>query len=432
MKPIYSLKIDGFTLDMDGITHIFSFFIFIVCTLIMNLLARKSSNLIDDLRKRESYLLLLNNFYFNLNKRSTINIINDLVSSLNNYFNYDFIYAEVSNGDISRYYPTKNSLSKPDLKALEWCLKNKTPCGPSTNEFSLLEWYFEPFIIRDQVYAIIAINIPSKSCLNKLENDKPLFRPIFNQAISILLKKKLEQEEKHTAILREQEKLQRALLSSVSHDLKTPLASIIGSISSIISYNDKFSTSDQLEILQIALDESNRLRGYIDNVVQMLKVESGALKVNIQTIDTFDFINGVYEISKERFIDAKIELDIQFDKGHVSHFDENLIEQVLFNVIENAVKFSKDIKEVKLKAAFKNSNLRFEIIDSGIGIDPKDINDIFNIFYRIEKSDHYTKGSGFGLSVCKGIIELHRGKIYAKSSGMNLGTSMVIELPQPF
>lgn len=210
------------------------------------------------------------------------------------------------------------------------------------------------------------------------------------------------------------------MLSSVSHDLKTPLASIMGSLSSLKSYKDSFSEVQKDEMLDIAVSESKRLDSYIDNVIQMLKVESGSLSLKISEVESDYFMNDVQQICSRLYpnIDIKMILPKTSFKFEC---DEILLKQVILILVDNAAKFAKDndpIVAISLRLKNNNSYV-FDVVDNGVGLSQKDLDSVFTIFHRLDKKDSYTKGNGLGLSICKGIVDAHHGSIKVYSEGDN-------------
>lgn len=141
-------------------------------------------------------------------------------------------------------------------------------------------------MIENRVLGVIAIYLSSETAVERITTDSVILSSMLSHISHILLKRNLEKEEKKSLLLDEQRRLQKSMLSSVSHDLKTPLASIMGALSSIKSYKDSFNPEQQVEMLDLALTESKRLDSYIDNIIQMLKVDSGKLSLNIQNVNS--------------------------------------------------------------------------------------------------------------------------------------------------
>lgn len=342
-----------------------------------------------------------------------------------------FVFLSVSDGELdSAAFPQYPNFNQKELAAAKWSFKYKDSCGKGTNTFAGLDWAVEPLVIENRVLGVIAIYLSSETAVERITTDSVILSSMLSHISHILLKRNLEKEEKKSLLLDEQRRLQKSMLSSVSHDLKTPLASIMGALSSIKSYKDSFNPEQQVEMLDLVLTESKRLDSYIDNIIQMLKVDSGKLSLNIQNVNSNFFLTEiqetcarVYNKQKFRFIMPKEPFEIELDPV--------LFQQVILNLIDNAVKFTCDFeKEIiislkRKKAAF----CLFEVQDKGIGLRESDMEKIFTIFHRIEKRDSYTHGNGLGLAICKGIVTAHNGKIRVYSDGEGKGSVFKITLP---
>ncbi|WP_162902181.1 sensor histidine kinase [Facilibium subflavum] len=389
----------------------------------------KSRTSLKSLQKREQTLSMLYDFAKQITHANNSQDFREIfLESLTRYFHYDFVFITANNSEMGAPFPQHPHFNQKEWVAARWCWQHKSPCGMSTQTFSGVNWYFEPLLIEQRLLGIMAIYIKYPSSIEKFMNEQLILKSMFSQISNLLLKRSLEQEERKLSIVSEQEKLQKSLLSSVSHDLKTPLASIMGTLSSVVNYSDVFAQKDINEMLGIALSESKRLDHYIDKVIQMLKVESGALKLNKQSIAVVDLIQDLKTISQQRYPDWHFVFTTS-DKQVCLVADNVLLQQVLLNLIDNAVKFSPKDSRIEIDFSRQKTHSIIRVCDQGAGIDPDDLQKIFNVFYRIEKKDSYTKGHGLGLAVCKGIIEAHGGQIKAISQGHNQGTCFQITLP---
>jgi two-component system sensor histidine kinase KdpD len=420
-----------FNFTIGTFSQVLTFFIFIFVVLLISQLTARSRLSLIALKDKEARLSMLYNFSkklskYNMNK----DFIKVIVDTLSLNFKYKFVFIDVTNDAFFlRTYPDKYDFNEKEIIAARWVWQHKSICGATTNTFSGLQWYFEPFLVDDRIFGIISIYMGNKEDEINFSSDYLMIKQMLIQASQLLLKQFLENEEHKFKSLEWKQKLQKSMLSSVSHDLKTPLASIMGSVSSVISYRDKFSEKDQKEILEIAYKESQRLDKYVDNIMQMLKLESQGAFLNKQLIDIERFIKEVQEICKARFPQEKI-LFLEIRNPFIFSGDSILLQQVLLNIIANSVKFSiSNQSSIVISIEKGMSNFHICIKDQGIGIKEEDLEKIFTIFYRIHKEDTYSKGNGLGLAICKGIIEAHNGNIIASSKGENKGTNIKITIP---
>lgn len=212
-------------------------------------------------------------------------------------------------------------------------------------------------------------------------------------------------------LLREKEKLQSVLLSSVSHDLRTPLASITGTLSGLLHQPDMDPATRQ-ELVETAYGESSRLNQLVGNLLDMTRLEAGAAKVSLESCEVQDLVGAALNLfPKNRLESYKIKT--HFDAGLPEvKMDFTLMMKVLMNLIDNALKYSPEGSQIDIQAKMTDEGFCLEILDEGPGIPEKDLRKVFEKFYRVENR---TIGTGLGLSICKGIVEAHHGKITAEN-----------------
>jgi two-component system sensor histidine kinase KdpD len=217
-------------------------------------------------------------------------------------------------------------------------------------------------------------------------------------------------------------------LSSVSHDLRTPLVSILGSATTLASMDDNLTPSSRKELVTTILDESERLNRFVQNLLDMTRLGYGALQPKREWYD-------LRELSGR----AMKQLSKGLDKRHVTvdmpaslplvHIDPVLIEQVFVNILDNATKYTAEGGEILLEAVPGNGDMTIRVSDDGVGIPPEARNAVFDIFYRVRAKDSQIAGTGLGLSICRGIIEAHGGRIAAKDSPFGKGITIEVTLP---
>jgi two-component system sensor histidine kinase KdpD len=224
----------------------------------------------------------------------------------------------------------------------------------------------------------------------------------------------------------EKEKLLSLLLSSVSHDLRTPLVSITGTLSRLLEHT-ALDEDTRRELIETAYEESERLNHLVGNLLDMTRVESGALKISPRPCEVRDLIGvSLQQFSKQQLNGRNIRIQVAEDLPEVS-MDYALMMKVLGNVIENALKYSPPGSPLEIRASRARDRLLFEILDQGFGIPDKERARIFEKFYRVQ-GPRKIPGTGLGLSICKGIVEAHGGMMWAEKNSPE-GTKVVITLP---
>jgi len=222
------------------------------------------------------------------------------------------------------------------------------------------------------------------------------------------------------------EKLQSALLNSISHDLRTPLSSVTGSLSALLDNDAGLDDTTRKELLETAFTESDRLNRLVGNLLDMTRMEAGALQINRQACELRDVLGVTLEQLKENIGARNIRIDIPKDFPEIS-VDFLFMMKVFFNLIDNAIKYSPANTPIDIKAAVFKDKVKIEIKDQGIGIPKGDLKHIFEKFYRVARPQQ-VMGTGLGLSICKGIIEAHGGQISAENN-LDKGVTFIITFP---
>jgi len=223
----------------------------------------------------------------------------------------------------------------------------------------------------------------------------------------------LANEAQNMQVLRNTEKLQTALLNAVSHDLRTPLVSIIGVLSSLQEEGIHLDNAARMNLLQVAREEAERLNHLITNLLDVSRIEAGSIQISLQPSDVQDLVGAALEQLGSRAGTRPVNVEIPANLPFV-FVDFGLTVQTLVNVLDNALKYSPDGSPIDIKARYFGREMQIEIADRGIGIPPQDLSHVFEKFYRIKRPDNVT-GTGLGLSICKGIIEVQNGRIAAEN-----------------
>ncbi len=233
-------------------------------------------------------------------------------------------------------------------------------------------------------------------------------------------KKARDKEEKENTI-----KLYNTLLNSLSHELRTPVATIIGAVDTLKENNGKLSSVNQNELLSEIDSASTRLNRQVENLLNMSRLESGTLKLNLDWADLNEVIYFVIQKISESTTNHKINFNAN-DKLPLFKIDSGLIEQVFYNIVYNAVQYTPDNSIVTIDAVFINDNCVVTISDNGNGFPESEIEFAFDKFYRLPHTK--TGGSGLGLSIAKGFVEAHNGNIVLENNNHG-GAIFTITIP---
>jgi two-component system sensor histidine kinase KdpD len=227
-------------------------------------------------------------------------------------------------------------------------------------------------------------------------------------------------------IQKQTEKLHSALLNSISHDLKTPLVSMTGTLSALLDSKSKLDAQQKKELLETARGESERLNRIVNNLLDMTRTESGVLRISKKPCDLRDFIGACLEQLKDKIGSRNIKINIPKEMPEVA-VDFPYMLKAFLNVIDNALKYSPDGSVIEIEASCIGEKARVSVRDYGYGIPKEDLGRIFDKFYRVQRAQNVL-GTGLGLCISKNIIEAHGGHINVESV-LGKGATFIIELP---
>jgi two-component system sensor histidine kinase KdpD len=211
----------------------------------------------------------------------------------------------------------------------------------------------------------------------------------------------------------ESERLRNALLSSISHDLRTPLASIAGASSSLLERGGQFSDVDRNELLRAINEEAQRMAGLIDNVLDMARIQAGAASLNLQWHPLEELIGATLERLQRRLATHRVVVHLPDDLP-VLHVDGVLIGQVLGNLLDNAVKYAPAGTQISISAEAGADQIIVSVADEGPGLPPGEEKRVFEKFHRAVPEGTQS-GVGLGLSIAKAILQAHGGTIEAEN-----------------
>jgi two-component system sensor histidine kinase KdpD len=256
-----------------------------------------------------------------------------------------------------------------------------------------------------------------KDNLNKILaglNVEPKEREIIFLTISPLINRVSDvEEESKKHIEHEKEKLRGQILSSVSHDLKTPLAAIIGSLNILTSMGSKITDIQKIDLLKTSASEAHRLNNFINNILNMARIESGVIKPKKEWFSVRDIALHAKKTFREKYPDRVIQVT-EINHNLQMNTDPALFEQIMLTILDNAVKYSPPETDITLSIE-KNISLDFLIRDKGNGIEKNMLEKIFDKYTRLEMGDRKTAGTGLGLAIARSLAILQNINITASN-----------------
>jgi two-component system sensor histidine kinase KdpD len=226
------------------------------------------------------------------------------------------------------------------------------------------------------------------------------------------------------------EKLRSALLTSISHDLKTPLASILGAAGALRDLSDKLGEREKRELIATITEEAERLNRFIANLLDMTRLESGAIVPNAAPHDLREIVGSALRRAETILKDQRVTLDMRDDLP-MPEVDPVLFEQALFNILDNAGKYAPAGTAITVRGWRDGDAVVLQVLDEGRGIAPNELEQIFGKFYRARKGDQVRAGTGLGLAIARGFIEAMHGTVTAANRSDRPGAVFTIRLPVP-
>jgi two-component system sensor histidine kinase KdpD len=289
-------------------------------------------------------------------------------------------------------------------------------------------WWFLPLRAPQATLGVIGLKRATHAA--QLDDaQRQLARAMADDISQALLRTRLVADLQAERMANETERLRSALLSSVSHDLRTPLAGIIGAAGTLDSYGDAMAADDRHSLLETVREEGERLDRYIQNLLDMTRLGHGDLPLNRDWIGVDELIGSAITRLQRYQADARFDVRVAADAG-VIWAHPALVEQALFNVIENAARFSPPGEAIVIDARrVEGPQLRIDVRDRGPGIPEDERRRIFDMFYSVSRGDRGSNGTGLGLAICRGMIGAHGGEVEALSNVDGVGTTLRIILP---
>jgi len=324
-------------------------------------------------------------------------------------------------------YPPEDMLDEADLAAANWAWHNDRTAGRGSDTLPGAKRLFLP--MRTGRGAIGVVGIDSDKPGPMLTPDeRRLLDALIDQGALAIERVHLVEDMDRVKRTVETERLRSALLTSISHDLKTPLAAVLGSAGTLRDLADKLTDAQRAELLSTIVDESERLNRFIANLLDMTKLESGAIAPKLALHDAGEIVGSALRRAAKILAGHRVELDFARDLPMIS-VDAVLFEQALFNLLDNAAKYAPMGTAVSIRTWQDREQVYLQIIDEGAGIPAGDLEHIFDKFYRAQKTDQVKAGTGLGLAIARGFVEAMHGSVVAANRPDRTGAVFTITLP---
>ncbi|MGZ5986789.1 MAG: DUF4118 domain-containing protein [Caulobacteraceae bacterium] len=327
---------------------------------------------------------------------------------------------------ISAASPALEALSPGDMAAARWAWEKGEPAGQGTGTLPNAAWTFRP--LQGVRARAGVVGVEPKAIAT--EDGERFVAALLDQGAVALERAEFAADAADAEALRRSDRLRSALFNSISHDLRTPLSTVLGSATTLIDFGKTLAPKVRADLLLSIREEAERLNRYVGDLLDMTRLEGGGLSTRQEWVDIRDVLRAAVDRVKRRLEARKITRDFPPQLSMVKA-DASLLEQALVNILENAIAYSPDTTTIEVAAYEDRGNVVISIEDEGRGIPTSELENVFEKFRRMEESTDRGKGAGLGLAISKGFVEAMGGRIAAASPIHDgRGTRILISLPK--
>jgi len=306
---------------------------------------------------------------------------------------------------------TPGSLRGADLAVAQWVQDHGEPAGLGTDTLPSAESVYLPLKGSQAVLGVLAV-LPANVRRVLLPEQFHLLETFAGQIAIALERALLAEQAQRAQVNAETEGLRNALLASISHDLRTPLAVISGASSSLVERGERLGADERKALAASIFEQSQQMGGLVGNVLEMTRLEAGGIALNRDWHSMSEIAGSVLRRLQDRLESHPVEVDLPMELPLV-RVDAALIEQVLANLLENAAKHTPPGTRITLRVDRQDDSLLVSVEDAGPGLPAGDPEQLFAKFHR-GNTEGTVAGVGLGLAICRAIVRLHGGKIWAE------------------
>ena len=423
LPPLYTFTIG----DPDNVLAFFAFII--VATLISHLTARTRVQTLSAREQAKTMAELLNFSRRLAGMRKLDELLQVMALQAAQMLDVEAVLLMPVNGQLQlrASAPLDAKIDEADLAAATWCLEKNRPTGRGSDTLPGARRLFLPMRSGGASLAVIGVrHVDQNAQLSP--GERRLLDALSDLAVIAIERIRLAKDMDQAKMLTETEKLRSALLTSISHDLRTPLASILGAVTSLRSFGKLYDQESREELLMTAQDETERMSRFVNNLLDMTRLDSGALTPKKEACDLQDVVGSALKRTGKLLAKHQVQAHIPQDLPMLK-LDFLLLEQVLVNLLDNAAKYSPEGSVIEIAATVYKYVITLEIRDEGCGIAEEDLHKIFDLFYRVKQADQQRAGTGLGLAICRGFVQAMGGRINATNRRDRKGSVFSIEFP---
>jgi len=412
-----------YTLHVDKPEDMLMLIMFFIIALLSGVLTSRIKRQEMKIRIREERTNALYQLTRELSTATGIaEVITIAKNDIKKYFNLNSRILLISENNELEYTSRKNgnfTISKNDMSVASWTFQHSTKAGKHTDTLPSSNYTFYPLKGNQMNLGVIAI----QQEIVFTQGEEQFWEAFISQISGKFEREYLRNMAKQAFLLNESDKLYKTLFNSISHELRIPVATIMGASDSLLTSQHPLEI--QKELSNEIFKASKRLNRLIENLLNMSRLESGRITPRLDWCDIHDLINKVTESLQDELKPFQLHIVIPDDMPFVK-IDFGLMEQVLYNLIYNATQYASSSANLRVKAFYDNGIMTLQVMDRGPGFPAREISLIFNKFYRVEGSK--AGGTGLGLSIAKGFTEAHKGTITVENRE-NGGAKFTIKIP---
>jgi two-component system sensor histidine kinase KdpD len=403
------------TFSVSDLRHVVTFAVMFVVALVISRLTKRIRDQADTARQRE---LRSTRLYAMSRQLADTSSVDELLTIAAKHLGEAFD-AEVctvlpdAEGKLDATPRGEGAFSfeRNDSGVIEWVWSHGKTAGLGTDTLPSASARFLPLHGGRGKVGVLGIRPKDSRSLVDPEQ-RQLLETFASQVATALERVRLGEEAQHAEVEMETERLRSSLLSSVSHDLRTPLGVITGATSTLLQDDATIDPAARRELLETAHEEAERLNRLVRNLLDMTRVASGAIHPNKQWHPLDEIIGVALHRLEPRLGGRKVDVKLRADLPPVP-LDDVLIEQVFINLLENALKYTPDGSPIEIRATARPGEVEIEVADRGPGVPPDEKDHVFEKFYRLTR-EGAGGGAGLGLAICRGVIDAHGGRIWVE------------------
>jgi two-component system sensor histidine kinase KdpD len=325
-------------------------------------------------------------------------------------------------------FPPEDDLDQAELGAAKWSYENNRAAGRGSDTLPGASRLFIPLRTAGGCIGVVGLGRGQRSEMLLTPDERRLLDALMDQSALALERVKLAGQINEARLAAESERLRAALLTSLSHDLKTPLASILGAVTSLKQYRDLLDSPARDELISTIQEEAERLSRFVGNLLDMTKIESGSIELDREHVDIDEIVATALQRVSGMVSGHKVKVDLEAGLPMLD-LDVMLFEQVLVNLLDNASKYAPPGTEIRIRARRTRGAVAIEVLDEGPGIPEDRLERVFEKFHRVKHGDRQRAGTGLGLAICRGFVQALGGKIVAANRADRSGAIFTITLP---